>query len=211
MHCWPCIIHLYTLFTYCNHVWGSTYATSLKPLLLLQKRSVQIITFSGYRDHTDPLFYELGLLKISDINKYVLGKFMYRWYTKQIPCLFNSLFQTVRDVHEYDNRQSCHLHISIVKTNLGKCKLSYNGRDLWNNILKANINAETSEAVFAKTLNTLYCGCICMTTKCFNTQIGAILSICDYLATLIVLTTCISYGYSHSVNHMYFIWLFSQC
>ena len=133
-------------------MWGSAYATSLKPLLLLQKRSVRIITFSGYRDHTDPLFYELGLLKISDINKYVLGKFMYHWYTKQIPCLFNSLFQSVRDVHEYDTRQSCHLHIPIVKTNLGKCRLSYNGTVLWNNILKANINPETSEAVFAKTL-----------------------------------------------------------
>ena len=115
---------IYPFFTYCNHVWGSAYATSLQPLLLLQKRSVRIITFSGYRDHTDPLFHELGLLKISDINKYVLRKFMYRWYTKQIPCLFSSLFQTVRDVHEYDTRQSCHLHNPIVKTNLGKCKLS---------------------------------------------------------------------------------------
>ena len=115
-------------------------------------RSVRIITFSGYRDHTDPLFYELGLLEIFEINKYVLGKFMYRWYTKQIPCLFNSLFQTVRGVHEYDTRQSCHLHIPIVKTNLGKCKLSYNGTVLWNNTLKANINPETSEAVFAKAL-----------------------------------------------------------
>ena len=90
---------IYPIFTYCNHVWGSAYATSLKPLLLLQKRSVRIINFSGYRDHTDPLFYELGILKIADINKYVSGKLMYRWYTKQIPCLFNSLFQTVRDVH----------------------------------------------------------------------------------------------------------------
>ena len=62
---------IYPFFTYCNHVWGSAYATSLKPLLLLQKRSVRIITFSGYRDHSDPLFHELGLLKISDINKYV--------------------------------------------------------------------------------------------------------------------------------------------
>ena len=143
---------IYPFFTYCNHVRGSAYAISLKPLLLLQKRSVRIITFSGYCDHTDPLFYELGLLKISDIKKYVLDTFMYRWYTKQIPCLFNSLFQTVRDVYEYDTRQSCHLHIPVVKTNLGKCKLSFNGTVLWNNILKANINPETSEAVFAKTL-----------------------------------------------------------
>ena len=108
-------------------MWGSAYATSLKPLLLLQKRSVRIITFTGYNDHTDPLFHELGLLEISDINKYVLGKFMYRWYTKQIPCLFQSIFQTVRNVPEYDARQSGHLHIPISKPNLGKCKLSYNG------------------------------------------------------------------------------------
>ena len=77
---------------------------------------------------------------------------MSRWYTKQIPCLFNILLETVRNVHEYDARQSGHLHIPIVTTNLGKCKLSYNGTVLWNNILNENINPETSEAVFAKTL-----------------------------------------------------------
>ena len=152
MLCWPCVIHLYTLFSLIVIMRGHSNAASLKPLLLLQKISVRIITFSGYRDHTHPLFHELGLLKISDINKYALGKFMYRWYTKQIHCLFDSLFQTVRNVHEYDTRQSCHLHIPIVKTNRGKCKLSYNGTVLWNNILKANINPETSEAEFAKTL-----------------------------------------------------------
>ena len=44
-----------------------------------------------------------------------------------------------------------------------------------------------------------------MTAKCFNTQISAVLLICDYLAILTVLTTWISNGYFHSVNHMYFI------
>ena len=147
---------IYQFFTDCNHVWGSAYATSLKLLLLLPKRSVWIITFSGYRDHTDPLFHELGLLKIFGINKYVVGQFILRRYTKQIPYLFNSLFQTVRNVHEYYTRQSGHLHIPIVKTNLRKCKFSYNGTVLWNNIIKANINPETSKVIFAKTQQTLH-------------------------------------------------------
>ena len=153
MLCWPCIIHLYTCFALVVIMCGALHMQLFLSLYCYRrKKSVRIITFSGYLDHTDPLFHELGLLKISDNNKHVLGKCTYRWYTKQIPWLFDSLFQTVRNVHEYDTRQSCHLHIAIMKTNLGKCKFSNNGTVLWNNIVKANINPETSEAVFAKTL-----------------------------------------------------------
>ena len=66
--------------------------------------------------------------------------------------MFRAMFQKVRSVHGYDTRQSNHLYIPKVQTNLGKCKLSYRVPMIWNSILAAEINPETSEAVFAKTL-----------------------------------------------------------
>ena len=59
----------------------------------LHERKCAVHNFLWFRDHTEPLFQENGLLKISDINKFVLREFMYRWYTKQIPCLFHRVFQ----------------------------------------------------------------------------------------------------------------------
>ena len=143
---------IYPFSTYCNHVWGCAYESNLHSLVLLQKRIVRIITSSKYRDHSQPLIERLKLLKIGDINKYVLGKFMFRLYNNEVPTMFHAMFQKVRSVHGYDTRQSNHLYISKVKTNLGKCKLSYRGPMIWNSILAAEINPETSEAVFAKTL-----------------------------------------------------------
>ena len=148
-----CTFHLCILFfTYCRHVWGNAYDTNLYPLVVLQKRLIRIITFSKYLYHTGPLFKELGFLKIGEINKYLFGKFMYRWYDIQVPLLFLDMFQYVKIIHGYVTRQTDQLYIPKVKTNLGKCSLKYKGPVIWNSILSAHINPDTSEAVFAKTL-----------------------------------------------------------
>ena len=46
---------LYPYLCYCNHVWGSTYVSNLQKLIVLQKKKIQMIFGSGFRDHTDPL------------------------------------------------------------------------------------------------------------------------------------------------------------
>ena len=143
---------VYPFFNYCSHVWGNAYATNLCPLVILQKRIIRIITFSKYLDHTGPLFKELGFLKIGEINKYLFGKLMYRWYNSQVPLLFPDMFQYVRNIHGYGTRQADQLYIPKVKTNLVMCSLEYKGPFIWNSILSAHINPDTSEAVFAKTL-----------------------------------------------------------
>ena len=68
---------IYPFFTFCNQVWGSACDTHLHRLVLLQKRCMRIITRSKYREHTDPLFKKLGLLKMDQINKYFISKCMH--------------------------------------------------------------------------------------------------------------------------------------
>ena len=62
------------------------------------------------------------------------------------------MFQYVKDIHKYGTRQSDHLYASTVKSNLGQYTIQYQGPIIWNDILTAKINPDTSEAVFAKTL-----------------------------------------------------------
>jgi len=143
---------IYPYFTYCNHVWGSACDSSLHPLIMLQKRCVRIITLSKARDHTDPLFTRLGLLKIRDINTYLISKFMYKWYHDQLPSIFRNMFTPVREVHNYSTRQGSQLYCAKIKTSLGKTKLSYQCPYIWNLILKAKINPATSEFVFSKSV-----------------------------------------------------------
>ena len=141
---------IYPYFTYCNHVWGTACDTHLKPLVKLQKRCVRIITMSKYKATTDPLFTKLGLLKLHGINKYVISKFMYKWYHDKLPSVFQ--FIRVSSVHDHSTRQSSHLYCPKLKTALGKRKYTYQAPHLWNQILEARINPEVSEAVFCKSM-----------------------------------------------------------
>ena len=143
---------IYPFFTYCNHVWGATYESNLRPLITLQKRCIRIISSAKYRDHTDPLFKKLRLLKFVDINKYLLSKFMYKCYRNYVPVLFNDMFTSISDVHSHETRQSNQLYCPFISTNLGKTKFSYRGPFIWNQIIQIKINPNTSESVFSKSV-----------------------------------------------------------
>ena len=47
-------------------IWGNTYQTTIKPIFILQKKAVRIITFPKLDSHSGPLFKSLGLIKLFD-------------------------------------------------------------------------------------------------------------------------------------------------
>ena len=66
------LINLYYAFIYphLNYgilAWGSTIASHMYPLVILQKRLIRILTNSDYLAHTSPLFKDKSLIKIKDI------------------------------------------------------------------------------------------------------------------------------------------------
>ena len=46
---------VYSYLQYCILVWGSTYPTHLRRLVLLQNRAVRVISEKGFDAHTDLL------------------------------------------------------------------------------------------------------------------------------------------------------------
>ena len=74
---------------------------------------------------------------------------MFRWYHNDLPNVFCNVFTAVSNIHEHHTRQNKHLYCEI-NTDLGRTKLSYKGPYVWNQIMKININPNTSEAVFVK-------------------------------------------------------------
>ena len=48
---------IYSHLQYCISSWGTASKSRLAPLFILQKRSIRLLTESGYREHTNPLFY----------------------------------------------------------------------------------------------------------------------------------------------------------
>ena len=51
-----------SFLTYGLIVWGNTYATTLNAVVVLQKKAVQIITYSNCDAHSSSLFSQLGFI-----------------------------------------------------------------------------------------------------------------------------------------------------
>ena len=70
------------------------------------------------RDSTEIIFSELKILKFTDINAYLIGRFMYKCYTENVPGIFSDFFQCNSAVHGYSTRQSEHLHVPLERSYL---------------------------------------------------------------------------------------------
>ena len=77
---------VYSHLNYGIQVWGSACKTDLEKILILQKKAVRAMSGNrwyqtygnpGPLTHSNPLFKSLGILKIYDIYKLSIGKFIF--------------------------------------------------------------------------------------------------------------------------------------
>ena len=139
---------IYPYLTYCNIVWGTACASHLDKLKILQKRAIRIIGGVKPREHTAPLYRKFNLLSLHEINKFMVGRFMFKVFTCQIIHTIQDLFKRNRDVHSHNTRQSTNYHLPKVHTNLGKKGIRFHGAIIWNKIMNIGIPYDCSEAVF---------------------------------------------------------------
>lgn len=126
------MIHPYLL--YCNIVWGGASLTALNKLICLQKRAVRLITGSGFRSTTSPLFKQLNILKLHDVHKFQIYMFMFKCKYKLLP---ESCLQLVRlnliESH-YNFRKENEFIVSKFRSEIRKKCISVIGPDLWNSL-----------------------------------------------------------------------------
>ena len=72
-------------FDYCNIVWGIERNLHLENLFKLQKKSVRVITWSKWKSHSSPIFKQLNILNLFDINLVQVTCFVYRSLNGQLP------------------------------------------------------------------------------------------------------------------------------
>ena len=143
---------VYPYLTYCNHIWGNIYQSNLKHLCVLQNKIVRIIAGVKPRESTGPLYDSLGIMKLTDLNKYLIARFMFRYCTNMVPKLFSSYFLRNYNVSSYDLRSANCFHLPLVATDLGKNGIRYRGPIVFNKLLIDGIDCTVSEAVFVNQL-----------------------------------------------------------
>ena len=69
---------IYPYLQYCIIIWGNSQPTLLSPIFIKQKRAIRIINNAGYIDHTNPLFKNSKIVKLHDVYKLEVRKFVYQ-------------------------------------------------------------------------------------------------------------------------------------
>ena len=97
----------------------------LKPIVLQQKRAIRIIAGAGYRDHTNPLFHRLEILKISDIYKFHVILFTHK----------KKLAGEFPPIHELNTRnQSRLINPQFQRLSRTQQSVFFSGPSLWNSL-----------------------------------------------------------------------------
>ena len=95
---------IYPFLIYGIITWGNTDLTTIQPLSVLQKKAVHIMTFSKFDEHSSPIFKKLNIIKISDLIKYHISIFTFKFHNQLLPSVFNSYFTSVENIHSYNTR-----------------------------------------------------------------------------------------------------------
>ena len=119
--------------SYCNIVWANSPG-STNSILLLQKKAIRLCAGSSYRAHTDPIFYEHKILKISDLHFLQTAIFMFRHNLNRLPSYFMTMFHLNRQIHSYNTRYASNIHLNNPRTLLAQKSIRHSGPDVWNSL-----------------------------------------------------------------------------
>ena len=134
---------IFPYLSYAATTWGNTYLSTLKPLTILQKKAVRLICFAEFNEHSSPLFFKLGVLKLSDIIFLQNALFMHDYHTDALPSVFQGFFKPIHNIHRYNTRlASKDTYYSFkIRTNYGKFNIRFSGAKVWNSI-QENLKSE---------------------------------------------------------------------
>lgn len=140
---------------YCAIVWTSTYPSIVNSLFVIQKRAARFILNVCYISNTFNPFTELRMLSISDIQKYQLGIFMYKYNNNLLPLNFKNYFILIDDVYNYNTRSKGKLYHNTAKSSIYQNTVRTNGPKFWNNLI-AKIRTLSSLNSFKEHLKIIY-------------------------------------------------------
>ena len=98
---------------YCIEIWGISPQCHLRPLILLQKKIVRIMTFSTYYAHTDPFFKDPNILTIDKLVVHRIGIAMYKINNDLFPSVLSELYKKNNVIHDHNTRAKYMFRVNL--------------------------------------------------------------------------------------------------
>lgn len=106
----------------------------MKRILTKQKKVIRVIAGAKYNDHTEPLFKKLEILKLEDIYKLKLSKYMYELSIGILPEPLMKMIIPNATIHQYLTRNRNNPHIERRRTYKASVAFKHKGPTYWYNI-----------------------------------------------------------------------------
>ena len=107
-------------------------------MYVLQKKTVRIITFSKFDEYSNPLFKQLGIIKLFDLVTLSISVFMYKFHNKLLYLLPSILSSHVLVKHNIRAASKQSFYLPKARTNYGKFNIRFQGSKIWNLINHKN-------------------------------------------------------------------------
>ena len=141
--------------TYGVTLWGPTYLCHLKQLSILQKKAIRCINKAHYNTHTEPLFIRNKILKLDDIYKFELSKFMFDCINGLLPIPILDYFTTNATIHTHHTIQRTIPHVTQTYGTISQRSVTHKGPKTWSE-LPQTIRLCTNKKLFTRLLKTDY-------------------------------------------------------
>ena len=112
------ISSLHCLHTHMNPCWHG-------PPLVLQKKTIRIITCSKYNSHTEPILESLNILRIDDIFTRQCLAFYHKVINNSVPIFCKTLFSQHSIHHGYNIRPNNLVAVPFSRTSRVRKSLRY--------------------------------------------------------------------------------------
>ena len=137
--------------TYCLEIWGNS--CFINKIFMLQKKAIRIIHRASFRSHTEPLFKNSKILKITDLYEMKLLLFAHDYRNNLLPKSFLNFFP-VRNPY-VTTRQSNNIYIHKPRTNFSASSISHKTVSAWNN-LPNNLKIINSRSIFKQSIRSKF-------------------------------------------------------
>ena len=115
---------IYPYLTYNVIVWGGTFSNHLSNLIIQQKRTVRVLADLPYNEHISSIFYELKILKFTDIYKFYVSIYMFQ----------NKNSEKFKKDHAINTRNRHLAQPSFNRLSICQHSVNYLGPHIWNNL-----------------------------------------------------------------------------